>query len=64
MSYEYTDASTGQRYYQEGRRVYRITERGNLVYDHDVTPDQPAVWQRLLAVLRRLLAWLRRLLGV
>ena len=39
----------------EGKRVYRITTRGNLVYDHDVTPEQPALWQRLLSALRRLL---------
>lgn len=57
MSYEYTDARTGQRFYQEGRRVYRITERGNLVYDHDAVPDPPPAWWR------RALAWLRRLLG-
>ena len=55
MSYEYTDAKTGIRYYQEGRRVYRITDRGNLVYDHDAAPDhQLAWWQRLLLALRRL----------
>lgn len=57
MSYEYTDERTGQRFYQEGRRVYRITERGNLVYDHDAVPDPPPAWWR------RALAWLRRLLG-
>lgn len=55
MSYEYTDARTGQRYYQEGRRVYRITARGNLVWDHDAAPNSQPAW------LRRLWAWLRRL---
>lgn len=57
MSYEYIDVSTGHHYYVEGKRVYRLTARGNLVYDHDVTPDQPARlpwWQRLLLALRRL----------
>ena len=56
MSYEYTDATTGVRYYQEGRRVYRITDRGNLVYDHDAlsTPAGTSWWQRLLLALRRL----------
>lgn len=55
MAYEYTDAVTGHHYWVEGKRVYRITTRGNLVYDHDVTPEQPALWQRLLSALRRLL---------
>lgn len=62
MSYEYTDATTGDRYLQEGRRVYRITPRGNLVYDHDVAPAKPpAWWRRALTWLCRFWRWLRGL---
>lgn len=52
MAYEYTDAVTGVRYLVEGRRVYRITDQGNLVYDHDVMPALSG-WQRFMAALRR-----------
>jgi len=57
MSYEYTDARTGMRFYVEGGRVYRVTDRGNLVLHHTIQPAPPPAWWR------RALAWLRRLLG-